>query len=451
MSKELDTEDIGEIVNKLIHRLSDLDATLELFVPKAIDEYNSRLDKAEGYYKQFKAYKKANPDLFLESDNDLEVAETSLGGDASSSLLVCDIQEHEAMLALKQASKIYKATLNSDIVNTLNQAIFLNSYSIWDAFTGELLSAVYRLKPELYSKFQKSVSFELVMQANSIDEIKKRILEDDIENFRRDSYIEQFKSLEKRFGFETLRQFELWETFVEFSQKRNIVMHCNGVVSEQYISICKSVGIKESNLPTVGEKVELSTSDVVLSNYVMCVTGVMLAHTIWNKVLPKNRTEIDDSLSDICFDLLCDEKWHHSVAIGEFITNNLVAKDDATSKINIINLAIGYEALGKEKQLNKTLKSVDWSLLTLDFRLAEAVLLGEFPTAAKLMKKIGVEGDFVKRQSYHEWPLFHKFRDHLEFISAYKEIYKEAYFPSTSIDVEAMEALEKDSMHSIQE
>ncbi|MGR3064735.1 hypothetical protein ABMY28_22665 [Vibrio vulnificus] len=292
MNNELNTSDIGEIVNKLIHRLSDLDATLELFVPKAIEEYNSRLDKAEGYYKQFNDYKKANPEQFPEQE--FEEVEAENYESESSDLLVCDIQEHEAMLALKQASKIYKATLNSDIVSTLNQAIFLNSYSIWDAFTGELLSALYRLKPELYSKFQKSVPFELVMQADSIEVIKTRILEDDIENFRRDSYIEQFKSLEKRFGFETLRKFKLWEIFVEFSQKRNIVMHCNGVVSEQYISICKSVGIKESDLPKVGDKVELSTADVVFSNYVMCVTGIMLAHTIWNKVFPKNRTEVDD-------------------------------------------------------------------------------------------------------------------------------------------------------------
>lgn len=443
MNNELNTSDIGEIVNKLIHRLSDLDATLELFVPKAIEEYNARLDKAEGYYKQFNDYKKANPEQFPEQEFEEVKAEDHES--ESSDLLVCDIQEHEAMLALKQASKIYKATLNSDIVSTLNQAIFLNSYSIWDAFTGELLSALYRLKPELYSKFQKSVPFELVMQADSIEVIKTRILEDDIENFRRDSYIEQFKSLEKRFGFETLRKFKLWEIFVEFSQKRNIVMHCNGVVSEQYISICKSVGIKESDLPKVGDKVELSTADVVFSNYVMCVTGIMLAHTIWNKVFPKNRTEVDDSLSDICFELLCDEKWHHSVAVGEFITNNLVAKNDATSKINIINLAIGYEALGKEKQLTKALKAVDWSLLTLDFRLAEAVLLGDFSTAAKLMKKIGVEGDFVKRQSYHEWPLFHKFREDSEFILAYKDVYKEPYFPSTSIDVDEIEELAEDS------
>ncbi|MGR3064812.1 hypothetical protein ABMY28_23100 [Vibrio vulnificus] len=150
-------------------------------------------------------------------------------------------------------------------------------------------------------------------------------------------------------------------------------------------------------------------------------------------------------MSDICFELLCDEKWYHSVAVGEFITNNLVAKNDATSKINIINLAIGYEALGKEKQLTKALKAVDWSLLTLDFRLAEAVLLGDFSTAAKLMKKIGVEGDFVKRQSYHEWPLFHKFREDSEFILAYKDIYKEPYFPSTSIDVDEIEELAEDS------
>ncbi|MCG9752614.1 hypothetical protein L1D54_19390 [Vibrio brasiliensis] len=415
-----------------------------MFVPKAIEEYNARIDKADELFKQFMDFKAANPDYMPEIDIE-EIKESKKGNaqgdEAETELVVCDIQEHQAIVALNQAGRIYKATYNSDIVETLNKALFLNIYSIWDAFSGELLEVVYKLKPDLYGKFQKSVPFELIMQAEDIDVIKKKILEDDIENFRRDGYIDQFKNLENRFGFTTLRDFKLWKSFVQCSQTRNVVMHCDGIVSEQFISVCKSVGIKETDLPKVGDKVDLSTGMVLFTSYVMCVTGIMLAHTIWNKLFRKNRQDIDSSLSDICYDLLYDEKWNLAIGVGEFVTEQLVASEDATNKMNIINLAIAYGAMDESELLNKTLKKVDWSLLTLDFRLAEAVLLEKYDEAARLMLKIGPEGDFVKRQAYHEWPLFHRFRDQPEFISAYREVYNESFIPNTTIEIEEIEEL----------
>ncbi|EJL7828827.1 hypothetical protein ACNPP3_001175 [Vibrio vulnificus] len=440
-NEQLCTDEIGELVKKFVHRLLDVDATIKLFVPKAIEEYNARIDKAEDLYRRFTDYKNANPEQFPEHDFEELTSEEEESNEPNAPV-VCDIQEHEAIVAINKASRIYRAVGNSDIVATLSQAMFLNLYSILDAYTGELLETLYRLKPELYGQLNKSVPFEVIMKAENIDIVKKKILDDDIESFRRESYIEQFKSLEKRFGLNTLTKFSYWRAFVEYSQKRNIIMHCDGIVSEQYITVCKSVGIKEASLPKVGEQLELSDTDVLVASHIIGQTGIMLAYTLWSKLFPRDKKNLDDSIHSLCYDFLYEEQWHHAAGIGEFIEKSLKTKDDATSKMNTINLCIAYKALDKQDQLNKTIKSVDWSLLTLDFRLAESVLLGKFDQAALYMKKIGVEGDFVKRSSYHEWPLFHKFRDSPEFIDAYKDVYQESYLPSEIIDIEEVEKLD---------
>lgn len=311
----------------------------------------------------------------------------------------------------------------------------MNLFSILDAFSGELLETLYRLKPELYRTLNKAVSFDIIMAAENIDVIKKKILDDEIESFRRESYVAQFENLERRFKLGTLTNFSYWKAFVEYTQKRNVLMHCDGIVSEQYIQVCKKAGIKDKQLPKVGERLKLESVDVLVASHIIGQTGIMLAYTLWNKLFPKDRESLDQNLHNLCFEFLMEESWLHGADVGEFIENSLPPNDAATAKMNIINLAIAYKATKKSDRLNETLSKVDWSLLSLDFRLAESVLLDQYDKAATYMKKIGAEGDYIRRGSYHEWPLFREFRNSEEFLDAYKFVYQEAFVSNQAIEM----------------
>jgi hypothetical protein len=39
------------------------------------------------------------------------------------------------------------------------------------------------------------------------------------------------------------------------------------------------------------------------------------------------------------------------------------------------------------------------------------------------MKKIGKEGELIKEQAYHTWPLFKAFRTSPQFLKTYEEVY----------------------------
>ena len=78
------------------------------------------------------------------------------------------------------------------------------------------------------------------MQIGSIEKIKSQFIEKEVESIRRESYIEQFNILENRFEIKTLKKFEEWSLFVEMAQRRNIMTHNDGVVSDQYLDICNA-------------------------------------------------------------------------------------------------------------------------------------------------------------------------------------------------------------------
>ena len=63
------------------------------------------------------------------------------------------------------------------------------------------------------------------MGFQNLDDVKKDMLEKEIDSFRRESYIEQFLELERKFEIKTLRAFPEWVRFVEISQRSVSVGH----------------------------------------------------------------------------------------------------------------------------------------------------------------------------------------------------------------------------------
>ena len=82
------------------------------------------------------------------------------------------------------------------------------------------------------------------------------MLEKEIESLRRKSYIEQFKELETKFSIK-LTKFDRWPYFIESAQRRNLFTHCDGIVSKQYLDVCRDVNFKFDKVYKVGERLEI--------------------------------------------------------------------------------------------------------------------------------------------------------------------------------------------------
>ena len=102
----------------------------------------------------------------------------------------------------------------------LARSLFMQLFCEFDAFTGALLKTIYGRNSELLKGISREISLCDLLEFDNITAVKHAMLDKEVETFRRDSYVEQFAQLEKKFNL-TLRKFAEWGEFVELGQRRN--------------------------------------------------------------------------------------------------------------------------------------------------------------------------------------------------------------------------------------
>jgi hypothetical protein len=314
---------------------------------------------------------------------------------------------------------------HSRILPLMSRSFFIGLFSEYDSFIGALLKAIYSRKPELYKGIKREIALTELLSFQDLDEVKKDMLEKEIDSFRRESYIEQFSELERKFEIKTLRAFPEWTKFVEYSQRRNVMTHNDGRVSQQYLSVCEREGVKFSEKPKIGDELQLTNDYMREAIFVISKVGFMLAHTLWRKVLPDDLEDANDAMNNTLYGLLIRKRWAIGASFGEFGLSDQMTKgaQEISLRIRIINTAIGLSNAKRKPEAEKLLNSQDWSACIRDFKLATAILKESYLEAAKIMRDIGKHGELVNQLAYHDWPLFEDFRGQPEFQSAYQEIY----------------------------
>lgn len=210
---------------------------------------------------------------------------------------------------------------------------------------------------------------------------------------------------------------------MECTQRRNLLTHCGGVVSEQYRKICKEEKYPEKNIPPLGTELELGPDYFLPTCELMIEVGLKLGQTLWRKILPEELGEADRHLNHTQYDALYSQNWERAKIFGEFAVSQKKFSDEISKRMCIINYCIALKFSGEEECALNELNKIDWTASINDFRLAEAVLKENFEDAASIMIRIGKSGELVTEAFYHTWPLFNKFRESAEFMAAYEKIY----------------------------
>lgn len=324
----------------------------------------------------------------------------------------------------------------------VESGLFLSLFSTFDAFVGDLVVSLYRLRPESCLSLDKTITLNDVIAAKSIDSLKRALLAEDIEQLRRRSYSEQFESLGRRFNI-TLTAFPHWPAFIEASQRRNLLTHCDGVVSEQYRSACIAAGVSEQSLPKTGERLELGAKYVYGSCELLIEVGLKLGQTLWRKLAPSEIATADAHLKQCLFNALSLEIWPRARMIGEYAMSLRNIASDVDRRILRINYAQALLFGGATAEAEKTLSELDWTASALDFRLAVAVLERDFERAGALVQQIGKMGEFANEHAYHTWPLFRDFRDSPQFLDSYARVFDHPFQSIEPGNIEELERLAK--------
>src|SRR5258708_31026829 len=66
------------------------------------------------------------------------------------------------------------------------------------------------------------------------------MVEKEIDALLRESHANQLDWLEKKFNIVLRKDLPAWPVFIELTERRNLFVHTNGVVSRQYLEVCRN-------------------------------------------------------------------------------------------------------------------------------------------------------------------------------------------------------------------
>jgi len=316
-------------------------------------------------------------------------------------------------LALDKARRGNIATVRSFLVSLV---------SVLDIFMASIFRFAFMSTPERLNK-KGAFTFEQLSDFDSIEAARLFLIEREIDCLLRESRMKQFDWLEKNVGVRFGRDDDIWANAIELEQRRHIFVHCDGRVTNEYISICRSnnvllpsalrVGDSLLNLPEYFEHACCTALDV----------GIRIAQVIWRKLLP------DDPKADTQFLMFCYHRIVHeeygvaSRALWAVFKESLFQLSRQETEFQcLLNLAQTYKWGGHPELCSELLASRDFSATKPLFRLAKACLEEKWEDAFRLFEEVGAQSD-AKAEDYRYWPIFKELREHPEFPGLFERVF----------------------------
>lgn len=317
------------------------------------------------------------------------------------------------------------ASISGLAIKIINEGLFVSLISQYDAFINRLLRCVFKIKPDILNGSDRNLTFSQLISMNSLDEAREYIVEKEVETVLRKSHSEHFDYLEKQFNIELRKNLDIWPIFIEITERRNLFVHCDGYVSSQYLKVCleKKADI---NSVKVGDRLKVDINYFNSAYKCLYEISVKLTHTLLRKLEPNSLKHHDKDLNMICYDLLTLKNFNLCDTLLKFSCNQVRHSDLATKNVFTINSAISKYLQGKEDEAKAIMESKDWSASSDNFKIANAILTGDYEKAYSIMIKIGTSPD-LNKNCYKEWPLFYKIRSEEKFKDTYKLIFNEDY------------------------
>ena len=360
--------------------------------------------------------KKANTKLeeFIEKN-----AEKIENEDGTKSIAV----KYEDARIFEQLSK--NSEISQIAMKIIPESLFVSLISQYDSFLNKLLKILFKTRPEYINNSERELSFSQLIQFDSIEVAREYVIEKEVETILRKSHSEHFDYLENKLAMKLRVDLPIWQTFIEITERRNLFVHCDGMISNQYLKVCKENKCDVKNLK-LNERLNVDLEYFRKAYDCLFELSTKLTHTIWRKLIKNDVDNADKSLNNICYSLLTSGQFNLADILLDFACKQPKHFNDSSKNMFIVNKSLSNYLNSKEDNAKSIISSKDWSASSDDFKLADLIINEKNDEVFDLMKKIGSDG-IVDKEAYKTWPLFYKLRKELKFKEIFKEIFKEEY------------------------
>lgn len=332
---------------------------------------------------------------------------------------------------LREFHKLRKKMNRAEKASELIPPTYIISLvSLFDSFLAGLVRCVYNLKQDLLLESQQSFTYREIVKYDTTREVKKLIIDNTIDKLFRDSHKEQIQWFEKAFEVNTLKKFAGWGDFIELTERRNLFVHADGIVSGQYIEECTRNDYKLENI-NIGRKLKADNEYFEKSFRLLYEMAIMLTQILINKLyLGREKFSTDTSVRDNIFinnvyELICEEHFDIAINVSKFAIGDAFKRNNKDKTFIELNLAQAYKWSGNEKECKAILQNLDTSAMNIDLQIPKKVLEEEYDEVYSMMKDLGKGSKILTKEAYRDWPIFREIRKQKEFEDTFEIIFGE--------------------------
>ena len=348
----------------------------------------------------------------------------------------------------KDFDKVNKFWKDEDLLvwwqKKIYESFLIYTISLYENFLWEMLRYIINKYPMMLPN-DKKLSYEEFVKYTTYDEIQDYYIESYVRTVMGWNCLDQIKEFEKLLKDKTCTLSENIpiKDLVEISSRRNLYVHNEWRINEQYLKNCKNVWYETDK--KTWEYLYITQDYFNNCFYIIYEATLKIAYLIFCKYT-KNEEELyrfDWFFNQCCINLINEQdnldKINLWLKLFEFGYNYTIKNKEhwmIYRWLYAINISLCHKMKWDRKSCENFLKKEDRSVATPDIRMAIAVLHENRDLAAKIMEIATIvdlskvneeEKNKFDEDSYKEWPIFFEFRKTKEFQKQYKKIFKKDF------------------------
>lgn len=355
-----------------------------------------------------------------------------------------DTENRTIIYTLKKAKEFKGQVLNieqskkmvekyQETIDTMYDNLLISIMIKFENIISDIFRNIISKYTEVYLN-NKNVKYTDILKSNSIEEMKEILIDEEVEIIMRQNIFDWIKILKDKHGVSIDINNLYFKEFIEAYYRRNILVHNNGIINNDYIIGLKKVGLEVRD-SYKGRKVRIDT------DYILKVIDASI-YTVFNfvyNIMKLFEDENEDFAGEILnygMDLIISKKYK----LAKEMFYKLKDNKKVTEEIRIYSKINYWQTFKWDNNFDKVKNDVekfDASANNETIQLAIYSLLDEYEKSFEIINKRFENNnkDYELAGMLEEWPIFQGLRKQTEYNNL-KEKYSEVFYDKATIQDE---------------
>jgi len=308
---------------------------------------------------------------------------------------------------LQEMSKLPR--LSTTQLELLYRSSFVMMISYLDFLISDLIHLYYNMYPDILSGKELGITLSELKEFGGVDDAVNYVINKEADNVLYESLDKQKDYFISRLKIDTKDKLINWDIIKEATERRNIIVHNNCKINRRYLAKIDELtfpGKKTSYKE--GEDVHVNEEYFQLCFKEICISGLIFLQSCWQKWVPTERSDAEQSLLKDIYDALVNEDWICAERLGLY-AKEVKVRDQKTRLMLDVNYCQSLKWQGRNKDLEKEIQEFDISALSPIFKLAIHTLRSDRKRFYPEVKN-AISVDKMDEKMFMEWPLFRELR-----------------------------------------